>query len=277
MPSLRSINAEAGTNFRRWKQVAPAIKEGEQAKAEVEVMKAAEPVPEAVTMEEAKPMPIPEVDEPMQSVTCAKCGGTLHAEGNYPNLFRCGTCNTVQKLVPGPRLSPPAPEPVPEPTEAEVREARHVRQTLPNFPRKLNDRVAYQMRGRGFTVEDGWPIAGGRGNFTTQDETWKYGEDGHVILVWEHVSWKVQRDSMYEAIIGQPLVRAGDGSVDVSMFTAHHAWIDYLSEYQQKKLDAIKEGVETFAEDRVVWFQDGIPIYQTTIGALLAESLSLRA
>ena len=45
MPSLRSINAEAGTNFRRWKQVAPAIKEGEQAKAEVEVMKAAEPAP----------------------------------------------------------------------------------------------------------------------------------------------------------------------------------------------------------------------------------------
>ena len=53
MPSLRSINKEAGTNFRRWKQVAPAIKEGEQAKAEVEVMKAAEPVI-------AKPAPVPE-------------------------------------------------------------------------------------------------------------------------------------------------------------------------------------------------------------------------
>ena len=66
----------------------PAIKEGEQAKAEVEVMKAAD-----------EPVPAP---APMQAVNCAKCGGTLHAEGNYPNLFRCGDCATVQKLEPTP-------------------------------------------------------------------------------------------------------------------------------------------------------------------------------
>ena len=101
MPSLRSINKEAGTSFTRWKQVAPAIKEGEQAKAEVEVMKATEPVPEAAPPK-AEPAPTLAVEEPVQSVNCAKCGGTLHAEGNYPNLFRCGTCDTVQKLEPTP-------------------------------------------------------------------------------------------------------------------------------------------------------------------------------
>ena len=41
MPSLRSINAEAGTSFRRWKELT-----------------------EAVTIEEAKPTPIPEVHGP---------------------------------------------------------------------------------------------------------------------------------------------------------------------------------------------------------------------
>ena len=81
---------------------------------------------------------------------------------------------------------------------------------------------------------------------------------------------------MYGVIIDQPLVRAGDGSPSPSMFEVHHGWIDYMSEYRQKKLDAVKEGVKSFAEDRVAWFQDGIPIYQTTIGALLAQSLSLR-
>ena len=258
MPSLRSINKEAGTSFTRWKEVGPAIKEGEQAKAEVEVMKAAEPTPI------------------MEAVNCAKCGGTLHAEGNYPNLFRCGTCGTVQKLEPTPEVEEPEPEP--EPTETEVREAEHVRQPSPDFPRKLSSRVAYQMRGRGFTVVDGWPIASGQGGtFTTSDETWKYDDDGLVGIVWEHVPWKEQRDSMYEVIIDQPLVRAGDGSPDPSMFAVHHGWIDNMSEYRQKKLDAVKEGVTAFAEDRVAWFQDGIPIYQTTVGALLAQSLSLRA
>ena len=263
MPSLRSINAEAGTNFRRWKEVGPAIKEGEQAKAEVEVMKAAEPAPMAEVEEK----------ETMQAVACAKCGGTLHAEGNYPNLFRCGTCNTVQKLEPTPMPTPPTPEPV---TEAEVREGEHVRQPSPDFPRKLSDRVAYQMRGRGITVVDGWPVAGGRGTFTTGDETWKYDGNGDVAIVWEHVPWAEQRDSMYVVIIDQPLVRAGDGSLDPSMFKVHHGWIDNLSEYRQKKLAAVKKGVSTFALDRVAWFQGGVPIYQTTIGELLRQSLSLR-
>ena len=98
------------------------------------------------------------------------------------------------------------------------------------------------MRGKGFTVEDGWPIAGGRGTFTTPDETWKYDDDGLVGIVWEHVPWKEQRDSMYEVIIDQPLVRAGDGSPDPSMFAVHHGWIDNMSEYRQKKLDAVKSG-----------------------------------
>ena len=115
MPSLRSINAEAGTHFTRWKELT-----------------------EAVTIEEAKPTPIPEVDETIQSVNCAKCGGTLHAWSNYPNLFKCGTCGTVQKLEPTPEVEEPEPEP--EPTETEVREAEHVRQPSPDFPRKLSDR-----------------------------------------------------------------------------------------------------------------------------------------
>ena len=266
MSSLKKINADAGTNFRRWKEVTAVVKE------------ANEPPPAAPVV---------------QAVNCAKCGGTLHAEGNYPNLFRCGDCDTVQKLEAETTVAQgdgksvgesgvaseqhqPAPEVQAEPTEAEVREPRTSPTPEPDFPRKVSDRVAYQMRGRGITVTDGWPVAGGRGTFTTPDETWKYDEDGQVILVWEHVSWKVQRDSMYEAIIGQPLVRAGDGSVDVSMFTAHHAWIDYLSEYRQKKLDAVKEGIITFATDRVAWFQDGISIYQTTIGSLLEQSLNSR-
>ena len=124
---------------------------------------------------------------------------------------------------------------------------------------------------------DGWPIAGGRGTFTTSDETWKYDENGDVSIVYEHVPWAEQRDSMYCVLIEQPLVRAGDGSLDPSMFKIHHGWIDNMSEYRQKKLDAVKEGVETFAEDRVAWFQAGVPIYQTTIGALLAQSLSERS
>ena len=250
MPSLRSINKEAGTNFRRWKEVTAVVKEANDSPVVV--------------------VPV------VQSVNCAKCGGTLHAEGNYPNLFRCGDCDTVQKLVPGPRLTPSATEPEPEPTEAKVREAEHVRQPSPDFPRKLSDRVAYQMRGKGFTVVDGWPVVSGGGTFSTPDETWKYDRNGDVAVVWEHVSWKEQRDSMYVVIIDSPLVRAGDGSLDPSMFKAHHGWIDNMSEYRQKKLDAVKSGVFTFAQDRVAWFQAGVLIYQTTIGALLKQSLILR-
>ena len=60
------------------------------------------------------------------------------------------------------------------------------------------------------------------------------------------------------------------------MFAVHHGWIDNMSEYRQNKLDAVKSGVFTFAQDRVAWFQGGVPIYQTTIGELLRQSLSLR-
>ena len=209
MPTLKGINAEAGTNFRRWKEVPQALID----------LKVAQPLPE-------EPTPIPEVPEVL-AVTLE---------------------------------SPP-----------------RMRHPEPDFPRKLSDRVAYQMRGKGLTVEDGWPVAGGRGTFTTPDEKWKYGDDGKVRLVWEHVPWKEQRKSMYEVIIDQPLVRAGDGSPHPSMFKFHHGWIDNLRNYRQKKLDAVTQGVTDFATDRVAWFQDGVPIYQTTIGALLAQSLSLRA
>ena len=66
MPSLKSINAEAGTNFRRWKEVGPAIKEGEQAKAEVEVMKAKpEPEPEPISVEAMEKIILGEVAEPV--------------------------------------------------------------------------------------------------------------------------------------------------------------------------------------------------------------------
>ena len=133
------------------------------------------------------------------------------------------------------------------------------------------------MRGKGFTVTDGWPVAGGRGTFTTPDETWKYGKDGQVHVVWEHVSWDEQRKSMYEVLIDQPLVRAGDGRPAYSMFTFHHGWIDHLQSYRQKKIDAVREGITTFASDRVAWFQEGVLIYQTTIGALLEQSLSCLA
>ena len=85
MPSLRSINQEAGTSFRRWKEVTAVVKEANNP-------------PPVVPM--------------MEAVDCAKCGGTLHAEGNYPNLFRCGDCDTVQKLEAVLPLTPLAPEPV---------------------------------------------------------------------------------------------------------------------------------------------------------------------
>ena len=264
MPSLKSINAEAGTNFRRWKEVPKALIDSRPSLMPGEDQRDNGPIKEEV---------------PVQAVNCMKCGGTLHAEGNYPNLFRCGTCDTVQKL----EANEPAPEPVSEApiTDETLSEQANPpwtweRPSTPDFPSKLSDRVAYQMRGRGFTVEDGWPIAGGRGTFTNGDETWKYDSDGRVHIVWNHHSWNEQRKSMYEAIIDQPLLRAGDGSLDPSMFEAHHGWIDYMSEYRDGKLDAVREGVSTFAEDRVAWFQDGIPIYHTTIGALLAKSLSLR-
>ena len=42
------------------------------------------------------------------------------------------------------------------------------------------------------------------------------------------------------------------------------------------KIDAVTEGVLTFASHRVGWFQDGVLVYQTTIGALLQQSLSHR-
>ena len=60
------------------------------------------------------------------------------------------------------------------------------------------------------------------------------------------------------------------------MFKTHHGWIDYLTEYREKKLDAVAEGVSTLASNRVAWFQDGVVVYRTTIGALLDQSLRER-
>ena len=106
---------------------------------------------------------------------------------------------------------------------------------------------------------DGWPIASGQGGtFTTSGRNLEVRRKRpDVGIVYEHVPWAEQSETRCtQVIIDQPLVRAGDGSPDPSMFAVHHGWIDNMSEYRQKKLDAVKSGVFTFAQDRVAWFQE---------------------
>ena len=272
MPSLKSINAEAGTNFRRWKEVTAMAKEAVTPKPPPP------PPPSPFTEEEMKVCQCEcgckadlDPDSPFKVPVCEPCSMDVHMEKEAAPVLEEDTQPVQEQPQPVPEEQPqPTPEEQPQPVPKVVR-------SEDDWPPKLSDRVAYQMRGKGFTVRDGWPVAGGRGTFTTEGETWKYGDDGQLHIVWNHHPWNEQRNSMYEVIIDQPLVRAGDGSLDPSMFKTHCGWIDHMSEYQEKKLNAVREGVESFASDRVAWFQDGVLIYQTTIGALLEQSLSLRA
>ena len=69
MPSLRSINLEAGTNFRRWKEVPQALRD----------LKVAQPVPEP------KPEPVPAVPEPDDVPARAYVPETL---ANHPDIAK---------------------------------------------------------------------------------------------------------------------------------------------------------------------------------------------
>ena len=202
MPSLRSINKEAGTNFRRWKEVTAVVKEA--------YGNTTGPLPEA------KPTPIPEV-----------------------------------------------PEAEPE----------------PDFPPRItNRRVEWQMRGAGYQIEDGYPVRcpnGGK-DFQTGEATWKFDDNGELRVAWEPTTNEEHRVVQYGALVDQPLVRAGDGSLDPSMFKTHHGWINFLTEYREKKLEAVRNTPAHVAAKQVAWFEAGVVIYRTTIGALLAQSLNLQ-
>lgn len=272
----------------------PSPSKNETSTTEV-ITPASSPVPASFSTPEPFPTAIPEPTEettptattttsPVPTSTPALSDGDkITPEPSptatpYPTVLSSTSTALVTLTTDTPKPTSPTPStvmaPVATPEPPEVKEP--VPETTPLFPRKLSGRVAEQMRGKGFTVTDGWPIAnpGDSGTFTTGDETWKYGETGKLALVWEHVSWDEQRKVMYEAIIDQPLVRSGDGSPAPVMFEHHQAWIDFLSDYRQAKIDAVTEGVLTFASHRVAWFEDGVLVYQTTIGALLQQSLS---
>ena len=143
-------------------------------------------------------------------------------------------------------------------------------------PRITNQRVERQMRGAGFKFKDGYPVqmpSGGTGKtFGTGECTYKYA-DGNLFLIWEQTTWNEQRDVMYEAIIDQSLVLDGKRPAK-SMFRFHHAWLNYSASYRQTKLERVQGVVPGVAAKRVAWMDGGEVLYTTTIGALLAQSLS---
>ena len=146
-------------------------------------------------------------------------------------------------------------------------------------PRITNPRVERQMRGRGFKFKDGYPVhlpPGGSGStFETGECTYKYNKEGALFLVWERTSWNEQREVQYEPIIDQPLVLGvTDGRLAESMFRFHHGWIDAMESYREKKLDSVRNVSPKIAAKRVAWIDDGEVVYTTTIGKLLAQSLS---
>ena len=129
MPSLKSINAEAGTNFRRWKEVGPAIKEGEQAKAEVEVMKAKpepEPDPEPISVEAMEKIILGEVAEPVPAPALDRDKVRVRATNS------AGSDDWKEDTV-----DKPAPQ--------------HIIDSMPDFPPRItNPTERRQMQGAGF-------------------------------------------------------------------------------------------------------------------------------
>ena len=142
-------------------------------------------------------------------------------------------------------------------------------------PRITNERVVMQMRGAGFRFEDGYPVRCPKGakDFQTGEATWKFDDNGELRVAWEPTTNEEHRVVQYGALVDQPLVRAGDGSLDPSMFKAHHGWINYMTEYREKKLEAVRNAPAHVAAKQVAWFEAGVVIYRTTIGALLNESI----
>ena len=142
-------------------------------------------------------------------------------------------------------------------------------------PRITNQRVLRQMRGAGFKLLDGYPLRCPKGakDFQTGEVTWKFDGKDNLRVAWEPTTNEEHRVVQYEAIVDQPLVRAGDGSLDPSMFKTHHGWINYMTEYREKKLEAVRNAPAHVAAKQVAWFEAGVVIYRTTIGALLNESI----
>ena len=157
-----------------------------------------------------------------------------------------------------------------EPTP-EVKEAAPMPEQSEFPPRITNERIVWQMRGAGYEFEDGYPVRCPKGakDFQAGDVLWKFDGDDNLLVAWEPTTWPEQREVQYEAIIDQPLVRAGDGQPDDSMFTGHRQWAT-----QWNKQDAIREW--SHRDNRVAWFEAGVLVYQTTIGALLEQSLAGR-
>ena len=112
----------------------------------------------------------------------------------------------------------------------------------------------------------------GAKDFQTGEATWKFDDNGDLRVAWEPTTNEEHRVVQFEAIVDQPLVRAGDGSLDTSMFKTHHGWINYMTEYREMKLEAVRNAPAHVAAKQVAWFEAGVVIYRTTIGALLAQS-----
>ena len=145
-------------------------------------------------------------------------------------------------------------------------ESVYVRPEFP--PRITNERVIQQMRGAGYQFEDGYPVRCPKGakDFQAGDATWKFDYNGDLFAAWEPTRWTAQREVQYEALVDQPLVRAGDGTPADSMFTGHRQWAK-----QWNKQDAIRDWAHR--DNRVAWFEAGVVVYQTTFGALLDQSI----
>ena len=135
-------------------------------------------------------------------------------------------------------------------------------------PRITNERVIQQMRGAGYQFEDGYPVRCRKGakDFQAGDATWKFDYNGDLFAAWEPTRWTAQREVQYEALVDQPLVRAGDGTPADSMFTGHRQWAN-----QWNKQAAIRDWAHR--ANRVAWFEAGVVVFQTTIGALLDQSI----
>ena len=183
-------------------------------------------------------------------------------------------------------IEPSLPEPLDEPVPIEPSLPEPLDEPVPldkpavswEPPRITNKRVERQMRGKGFKFKDGYPVfmpSGKSGKtFTTGECVYKYNQDGALFLVWEKTTWDEQLEVQYEPIIDQPLV-LDEGKPAKSMFQLHHGWINNLAEYRKKKINNVRNVRPGIAAKRVAWIDDGDVVYSTTIGYLLAQSLSI--
>ena len=136
-------------------------------------------------------------------------------------------------------------------------------------PRITNERVIQQMRGAGYQLRDGYPVKAPQGgkDFQTGDVTWRFDGDGNLISAWEPVGWNDMRDTMFNVIVEEPMQ---DGQPN---FQYHHAWINY--NYTETKLGRIRGVPAEIAAKRVAWFHEGAKVNETTVGALLQQSLAV--